>query len=231
MLGGLEPTPYDLRFRVVGIPVRVSVWFWIVGAVMGYSSLDRGLEFLLAWLAVLFVSILVHELGHALAARSFGYSPSILLYHFGGLAFYQPFGRHSHQRSMLISLAGPGAGFVLYGIIRLWAEFGYPGVAGMLSERADFLIRFCLAQLLWINLVWGLINLLPVLPLDGGRITEEFCRMRSPFRGPILAIQISVFTAGLAAAAFFAAQMTYPAILFAVLCANNVSALQQFRRW
>lgn len=91
------PTPYDLRFQILGFPVRVSAWFWLGVLMLGYqsaASLNNGLEdtspgmlpILLVWIACVFVSILIHELGHTLAYRRFHVGSSIVLYHLGGLA-------------------------------------------------------------------------------------------------------------------------------------------------
>ena len=226
MFGTVQETPYDLNFSVAGIPVRVSVWFWAVGAILGYSAVRMGMEFLLTWMVVLFVSILVHELGHALTARWFGHRPSILLYHFGGLAFYQPFQRDSRWQSILITLAGPGAGFVLYGLTRAFLFWGYPYLP-QFPDRFEHIMIFAIIQLLYINLYWGLINLLPVLPLDGGRVAQELFSARNTMRGLITAVRISVVVAGMAAAWFFLQRETYPAMLFAILCANNVSLALQ----
>src|SRR5688500_3784168 len=78
----------DLHFRVFGFPVRVHPYFWLVTAIMGLGSGDEGtapME-LLTWVGVVFVSILVHELGHAFLQRRFGGRPWITLYGLGGLA-------------------------------------------------------------------------------------------------------------------------------------------------
>ncbi len=93
-------TPYDLRFQLLGFPVRVSWTFWLGAVVFGYEfarqidfiAMAAGLNspgagpLLLLWILCLLVSILIHELGHALAFRQFGIQSSIVLYHFGGLA-------------------------------------------------------------------------------------------------------------------------------------------------
>ena len=88
-------SPYDLRFHVLGFPVRVAWTFWIAGLIFGYG-LVRGLDdyfqmaspglpaLLLLWTACLFLSILIHELGHAIAFRQNGIEASIVLYHLGG---------------------------------------------------------------------------------------------------------------------------------------------------
>src|SRR3954468_9177048 len=83
MLGTPETTAYDLRFRLSGIPVRIHPLFWLVMALLGYQP--GNLPALLVFVAVAFLSILVHEFGHGLMARAFGDSPAILLYGMGGL--------------------------------------------------------------------------------------------------------------------------------------------------
>jgi len=232
MFGTVAPTPFDLEFVLFRIPVRVSVWFWAAGVFLGYSTLRAGVPFLLTWLLVLFVSILVHELGHALTARLFGFSPRILLYHFGGLASYEEFGRpHSTSRSILITLAGPGAGFVLFGAVWFGMLFLVNPLANNVSLQLLNLIDFAAGQLLFINLYWGLVNLVPVLPLDGGQICREVCQRGNRYQGLWRAVQISVVVAGLMALWFYSQHQTYAAVMFAILCMNNISLLQQRGSW
>src|SRR5258708_21488286 len=115
MFGTVAPTPYDVRFSLFGIPVRVHPFFWIASLLMGRGLHDRKL--MLIWMACIFVSILVHELGHALTAQYFGWPPHIVLHAFGGYASYQPTWGHSTSRSILVSFAGPWAGFLLYAVV------------------------------------------------------------------------------------------------------------------
>lgn len=230
MFFSTEPTEYDLRFHVLNVPVRISAWFWLMGAIFGFSSVKLGPEFLIAWMLILFVSILVHEFGHALVAKAFGYRPRVLLYHFGGLAMFEPDSRFTASRSIAISLAGPGAGFALFGLTELFKFYAFPSMAPNLSPKLAFLLSFIIIQMEWVNLYWGLVNLLPVLPLDGGQICREICLKVSPRRGIEFAAQIGAVISGLAAAFFFTQNHFYPAILFASLCASNISVAQQ-RRW
>ncbi|MBL9123796.1 MAG: M50 family metallopeptidase, partial [Planctomycetaceae bacterium] len=106
----VEPprTQFDLNFSVLGIPVRVHPLFWLVCLLLGG---DRDVSSALRWVGVVFVSILVHELGHALVARSYGANPWITLYSFGGLASYRG-ARTDTKSSIAIILAGPMAGFL-----------------------------------------------------------------------------------------------------------------------
>jgi Zn-dependent protease len=96
----------------------------------GVAGADLGVEFLLAWIAVVFVSLLVHELGHAVAFRRFGSGADIVLYAFYGLAIptHDVYGRGPR---ILIALAGPFAGFLLAAAV-YGSNAAYPwaGAAG-----------------------------------------------------------------------------------------------------
>lgn len=229
MFGTVSATPYDLQFSLFGIPVRISIWFWLAGAILGYNALKAGAAFLIGWLLVLLVSILIHELGHALAARCFGYSPSILLYQFGGLAFYNPAYGQARWKSILISLAGPGAGFILAAVIYAFAAYALPQFYFRMEPAFQELVSFILGQLLFVNVIWGLVNLLPVLPLDGGRVCQEICSSFAPYRGTLYAAWIGVIVGGLAAAYFFTQKDNYPAFLFLMLAFTNFNIIQEWR--
>jgi stage IV sporulation protein FB len=234
MFGPVATTPYDLRFRLFGIPVHVTPWFWAGGVFMGWNLVSqRQIDLLAIWLGTLFISILVHEYGHAFCAELFGCFPEIVLYHFGGLAIFQPNSRFSTMRSVIVSFAGPAAGFLLFGIIFVLAIFIEPSDwYRNLDAASRYRVGFFFDQMEYINKYWGLVNLLPVLPLDGGRISEALLIRFRRRDGQRLAILISAIVAG-AVAAVFATQFhsNYAAILFAILCISNVQTLQQFRRF
>jgi Zn-dependent protease len=190
-----ERTPYDLRFRLLGFPVRVHPWFWIATVLFyGDPFLKSGPEFLFVWVAVVFVSILVHELGHALAYRRFGADADIVLYTFGGLAIatHVISGR---GRRILVSLAGPVAGFALCGLVYGTNQAFEWGLSDEGGAPNGPVLRFLYRRLVWVNLVWGLFNLLPVFPLDGGQVARELCGMKWGTRGKRISLQISFVVA------------------------------------
>ena len=84
---GLEPTPFDLRMVAFRIPIRVHPSFWIAGAVLSWNP--ERMDVMFMWVMCLFVSIMVHELGHALMGEAFGWPSEVLLYWCGGLALSQ----------------------------------------------------------------------------------------------------------------------------------------------
>ncbi len=218
MLGTVEPTPYDLRFSLFGIPVRVHPLFWVFSAIMGWST---DLKLVGIWVACVFVSILVHELGHALTAKYYHWHPEIVLHAFGGYAAYLAAWGRSTARSILVTFAGPGAGFVLFAIVYMIRK------ALILEEvHLPFYARVAIADLEYINLWWGLMNLLPVYPLDGGQISHAALSHWRGYHGGQIAMKLSLVTAVLIAAAAFYFGRTYVALLFGSLAVDNLQALQ-----
>ena len=122
------------RFTIFGIPVEVEPWFWLVMAFIGGAlgalsgnSPDAYLGVILFMMAG-FVSVLVHELGHAMTGLKLGGGRVwIRLWAFGGLA-YQQGGRFDRQRRCAMILAGPGAGLALaaISIVSLFIIFPAP---------------------------------------------------------------------------------------------------------
>jgi Zn-dependent protease len=226
MLGNAAPTQFDLRFSVFGIPTRVHPLFWVFSAVMGWSPHD--FNFTLVWIACVFVSILVHEIGHAFFATYFGWPAEIVLYLFGGYASFLPVRGRTLGRDIIVLLAGPGAGFVLYGIIwaaekSVWNLNLFPD--GPAADYLDFFFR----QMKFINLWWGLVNLLPVYPLDGGQISRALFEHWRSRDGLETSLKLSLVVGGAAAFLFFKEHQTWPAVLFGMLAVQSLQHLQGMR--
>jgi Zn-dependent protease len=158
-----------IGFSLFGVPVRVASSFWIIAILFGTQgagrsgSTQKAILEAMTWTAVVFVSILLHELGHAAAARIFGAEPSITLHALGGLTQFEPHGMSRPQR-WLVSFAGPAAG-LMFGIAVYVGARWLPAVAQG-SSIVDTILR--------VNIGWSLINLLPVLPFDGGQMLSAF---------------------------------------------------------
>lgn len=154
-----------IRFRLFGIPVQVQPFFWITLALLGGALHARSPESFLKlglFLIAGFISILVHELGHALTARSFGAWSEITLQAFGGYATCS--GKVlSRPKSFLVTAAGPAIQIALG--LGLW-------FSGLLDRSPNENTDYFIATLMWISLFWAAINLLPILPLDGGRMLD-----------------------------------------------------------
>lgn len=235
-LGQIGQTAYDLKFSLLGIPVRVHPGFWIVGCLLGWT--EGRLDLVFIWLGCLFASIMVHEFGHALSALRFGWPPHVVLYHFGGLATFQPGWGYTRGRAMWISFAGPLAGFILCAIV-LAIDFAMnrnavaegPWLPVLMTRQVESNLDVALLQLEWINLAWGLFNLLPVYPLDGGQICSEFLNSRSSSAGRIRTHQIGMITAAITALFFIAGMNMFIAgLMFAGLAYENYRNVEQLKR-
>ncbi len=223
-------TPYDLNFRLLDIPVRINPFFWLVSAYLGWQGRD-GLEVLI-WVACVFGSILVHEFGHGLTARAFtGQRPTVVLYGMGGLCSYDREERSAWQR-VAVLLMGPGAGFLLFlAVVAFGALF-----LGVLPFRQAPLrsppswynasVAQAYEDLIYINLYWGLFNLLPIYPLDGGQVAHVLFKKAAGRQGPRRCFILSLLTAGGLAIYMYTQGDTYKAILLGYLGFINYQLLQ-----
>jgi Zn-dependent protease len=252
-------SPYDLQFKLGGIPVRIAWSFWLVAVVLGYDN-ARFIDALFAqtsngivpwlaiWCGVMFVSILLHEMGHAVAFRLCGFDASVVLYHFGGLAIpASGFGRTratslSAWQNIAIAAAGPGVQLLLAAIVLAVVHFaGYEPTLGFPSflGRWDWLhegdlitepgLYASVMFLLHVNIYWALFNLIPVWPLDGGRIMREAIELCGG--STLLALQVSMIVAGAVALWFFKINQPFAAILFASMAASNYQLISGYGGW
>ena len=166
-----------LRFRLLGIPVGVHVTFLLI-LVLGPR--DSALSAVL-WVAAAFVAIMLHEFGHALTARAFGgENISVTLYGLGGLTSFTHGRAMSHGKSFLISSAGSAVGIVaglaLVGLGRLNVFDSWP------DAPVEFLEYF-----VFVALIWGVLNWIPIVPLDGGHMSEHFIAIFNEEKAPLIA--------------------------------------------
>jgi Zn-dependent protease len=190
-----------VSFRLLGIPVEVQGGFLITALLFAFLQRSPTLPGIFASVAVIFVAVLVHELGHALVGRAFGTEPSIVLHGFGGrtIAEGKPLSR---GKSILMTLAGPGAGFLL-GLLVLAYERTYPP-AGLAKEIVKQL-EFC-------TFGWGILNLMPVLPLDGGLVLRDAL---GPRHGRLVLI-LSAFFGAVLTVFFLKLNLLFVGILFGI---------------
>lgn len=259
MLGEPPRSQGDLHFNLFGFPVRIHPWFWLVAVLLGLGGGGK-LIYVFIWVVAMLLSILVHELGHAFAMRAFGLRPWITLYGMGGLASYDTSqlmqsGASDWKKQIFICFAGPGVGFLLAAFLLLltWAT-GHGVEVGFGTEHTYFFgfkIEMFASEGLWlfvvytvfISLIWGMINLLPIYPLDGGQITREvFLRIDHP-SGLRRSLMLSMIAAGLFAAYLLFSGLQsmqetagsgsggsgvslLPVIFFGYLCFSSWSMLQ-----
>jgi Zn-dependent protease len=144
--------------------VRIEPWFWITMAFIGGAfHAANSLEIMEVGVFMFagFLSILLHELGHAWTIRQYGLPTSITLQAFGGYAAY-PAGRLDRKQSFIVTAAGPAIQFAL-GVLLI-----------VLARNIDIpegsLFRPFLRDLIWVSIAWSVLNCLPVYPMDGGQM-------------------------------------------------------------
>lgn len=239
------PTRYDLRFSIAGIPVSVHPLFWLIALLLGSTG-----DILLVpiWVAVIFVSILVHELGHALAFRRYGQRSQIVLHFAGGLTIPEPVSwgsgyanvALSPNQQIFISLAGPGAGFLLAGlvialvtiaggsILTTWLLGFIPLPSNALLPFGGRVMSIVVTMLLWVNIFWGLINLVPVYPLDGGTVTRYALMQADPVDGVRKSLWVSVIAGAVVAlVGLVSLNSIFMALMFGLLAFQSYQALQR----
>ena len=203
--------------KIFGIPVKIEPFFLVVVGFLGYRP-NLPLEFLIEWLVVALVSILAHEFGHALMVRAFGLSPQILIYGFGGLTSWTENKVISHKKHIAISLAGPFAGFLFGGAVYL-SKLALPDL------YADNFGRVTYQDLIWVNFGWGIFNLLPVLPLDGGNVAHSIEQWVTKRPSGTITRVISVVVAGGIGLWALSIGWIWVVILMALFALSNGSAL------
>lgn len=239
------PTRFDLNFSIVGFPIRVHPLFWLIALLLGSSSND--ILRILAWVIAVFISVLVHELGHAFAMRRYGIESHIILHASGGLTVPVSMRWGSGvanialtpNQEIFISLAGPFSGFLFAalivasvfisgGTVLMGFLFGIIPLptAAALPFGGNFLNSLVMS-FLWVNIFWGIINLMPVYPLDGGHVTRYALMKSDPWDGVRKSLWVSVIAGGLLAVIALAVLGSiYMAFLFAFLAFQSYQFLQ-----
>jgi Zn-dependent protease len=210
-----------MGFRLFGVDVEIQIGFWITAFVLGYNWFGggRGIQMgpMLLWMAIVLVSILVHEYGHAFAFRRHAITSSITLHWMGGHTTPQALLPLSRLDRVIISVAGPFAGFALAAL-----AYSVQVLAEGPIRSAPPLVKAGLQILQDVNLYWGVVNLLPVVPFDGGHVLQQAL---GPKRVKLTAM-ISLL-AGLGVAVYFlSVKNLLGAMLFGMAAVRSFSALR-----
>ncbi len=196
--GSDDPLRWSLpMFTFAGIAVRLHVFFLVFIIARLLASLGpslMGLQFVALGLAALFGIVLLHEFGHCFACRyAKGEASEILMWPLGGLAFCAP--PNTPRAHLITVLGGPAVNVVLLPVFALplylltgsW-QAALPNIFSLGSSLAALpggTAGFWLPALWWLNatnLILLLFNLLPMFPLDGGRIVQALLWMRTDYR-------------------------------------------------
>jgi len=222
-------------FHIRKIPVTVHGSHLIFAAILGYLWVEGGVRLFFGgdvlalpgspdyarvatvavagWMINIFVSVLVHELGHALTSKAFGYSPAIHLAGLGGHTETRIDPNLAWFKRVAVVLAGPVAG----GLLGLVAAI----VAFTLS--LPLMIEYLAQGLALANFFWALLNLIPVPPLDGAQITTTVA-MRAFGRPGFLVAQIVGVVVGVAMTA-----LSFPYLGFISVFIFGLGTIQSVR--
>ncbi|MGH8047387.1 MAG: M50 family metallopeptidase [Chthoniobacterales bacterium] len=164
--------------RVAGIDVKLHVTFLLLVAFLGWQGYEAGgmdaAVMAIAFVTLLFLCVLLHEFGHAFAARAYGIrTPDITLLPIGGVARLERM-PESPVQELVIAIAGPLVNVVIGAV--LWLALGMPTRMDddfLSSGMGDGLFP----DLLRVNVMLVLFNLIPAFPMDGGRMLRALLAM------------------------------------------------------
>ena len=196
MFGIPQPSPYDINFRLFGIPIRITPIFWIMSIVLGWG--DGEPVNVAIWVGCVLVSIIVHEMGHALTNKIFGLRSIVVLHGIGGVCATEDKQISSWKR-VFVLFDGPFAGFLFAGLVYLIVQSNSAGIVLPGTQLNAGLPAEIISNLLFINIVWGVLNLIPIWPLDGGQIMGVLMRKISQRRGMKFMHGMSMLVAALLA--------------------------------
>jgi len=163
-------------FRLAGIQLRIHITFLLLIAWLAFGYYAQGGSAVAAsrviFVLLLFLCVVLHEFGHAFAAKAFGINtPDITLLPIGGVARLERMPEEPVQE-LIIAMAGP-----LVNVVIALGLFVVGGAQGLLN-RSTVEGGGLIAQLLTINIMLVLFNLLPAFPMDGGRVLRALLATR-----------------------------------------------------
>ncbi len=169
------------------IPLIIHPFFWLFAALIGWI-MGQSLFGMLVWVGIIFVSVIIHEYGHALTAVLFKQKARIQLIAMGGVTTFEG-PKLKFWQQFLITFNGPLFGFFLFLAATVLLKISFPPL---------FLQILKMTQIA--NLFWTIVNLLPVLPLDGGQLMRILLEANFGIKG---------FKASLLVGAIFAALLSF----------------------
>ena len=236
----MRPSFSDISFSLFGFPTTIQPFFWLIALLISAVHIGGINGNMPLWLAQLIVSmagvvlsILIHELGHALTFRHLFHTRcTIVLHGFGGMAIPEHHRRNSGFSGAVaqcfLAFSGPLAGFILAFAAIMLTRTIVPNH----EVFAVILLRYFLEWTALISIFWGIFNLLPIYPLDGGHIAREVFAFLFPRRGIELSLILSMMLAAFLIAIAFQQGALFIAFIFAFFAYQNYQewSVRTFRR-
>lgn len=165
--------------RVLGTEIRLHLTFLLLLAWIGLAhGMQGGMPAAIqgiAFIALIFACVLLHEFGHVLAARRYGIAtPDITLLPIGGVARLDRIPEKPAEE-LVVALAGPAMNVAIAALLLLPLG-GVPDVAAMVGLEDPG--QSLLARLFWVNVTLVAFNLIPAFPMDGGRVLRALLGLR-----------------------------------------------------
>jgi len=203
------------------IPLTIYPTFWLFAALIGYWN-SQSFVGTLVWIGIIFVSVLFHEFGHALTALTFKQNPRIELVALGGLTYHEGGGILPFWKQFLIVFNGPLFGFILVIVASLLLQ---------IPSLAEGIIGVILSLTRVVNLFWTVVNLLPVMPLDGGQLMRIVFEKLFGAKGLRYAMIASLSIALLFSLFFFLMQQFLIGALFFLFAFQSYDLIRKTRHF
>ncbi|MBX9678530.1 MAG: site-2 protease family protein [Gemmataceae bacterium] len=225
--------------RLLGIDVKIHWTFWFLPLFILFSgntgSISVGMH--LGLLFAMFACVVMHEYGHALAARRYGIrTRDVTLYPIGGVANLERISERPREE-LVIAIAGPLVNVaivgVLIGVMYVKTRFDPVFVAEghLVLDQVDLFLTL----LAWLNVGMVLFNMIPAFPLDGGRVLRALLAFKfERLRATRIAVRIgAVLIFSLAFLSFFFTQSLWLGIIgmFLYFAGRREVAMLEYRDW
>lgn len=194
------------------IPLSIHPFFWLFAGMIGWINSGTFMGALI-WVGIIFVSVLIHEYGHALTAIAFKQKTRIQLVALGGVTIFEG-PKLKFWQQFLITFNGPLFGFLLFLLATFLLQYSWPELAFKILKATQVA-----------NLFWTIVNLLPVLPLDGGQLLRILLEASFGVKGFKASLLVGAILAALLSLYFFLIQAFFIGAFFFLF------AYQSFETW
>ena len=193
--------------RIPGIiPITIHPFFWLLAAMIGYLQ-SQSILGTFIWAAVILVSVLFHEFGHALTALAFRQRSAITLFGMGGVTERVNQEPLKSWQEFLVVLNGPLFGFGLF-FLSVYLFDLIKATPGMT------VLKIALSISMSVNFIWTVLNLFPVYPLDGGKLLAIALSRFFGSKGMRASLLISTIIGGLTSIYFFIQGQLFAGAIF-----------------